>query len=67
MHEAPKIGGIGAEIAAVIAEKAIYELESPICRVAAPFTPENIRTTLAGEDVPEVLKIVKAVKDLLNA
>ena len=67
VHEAPKIGGIGAEIAAVIAEKAIYELESPICRVAAPFTPVPFSPPLEKFYVPDRQKIVKAVKDLLNA
>lgn len=38
-HEAPKIGGVGGEIAAVIAEKAFDKLKAPIVRVGAPFTP----------------------------
>ena len=66
-HEAPKIGGVGAEIAAVIAEEAIYELESPIVRVGAPFTPVPFSPPLEKAWVPDQQRIIKAVKDLLVA
>lgn len=39
VHEAQQSFGVGAEIAARVAEKAIYELEAPILRVAAPSLP----------------------------
>jgi pyruvate dehydrogenase E1 component beta subunit len=39
VNEAPKTGGYGAEIAAVIAEKAVDSLKSPIIRVAGFDTP----------------------------
>ena len=39
VHEAPLSFGLGAEIAARIAEKAIYELSAPIIRVASPSLP----------------------------
>lgn len=64
-HEAPKIGGVGAEIAAMIAEEAIYELEAPIVRVGAPFTPVPFSAPLEKAWVPDRQNIVKAVKDLL--
>jgi pyruvate dehydrogenase E1 component beta subunit len=38
-HEAPKTGGVGGEIAALIAEQAFHALQAPIIRVGAPFTP----------------------------
>jgi pyruvate dehydrogenase E1 component subunit beta len=38
-HEAPKIGGFGAEIAAQISERAIDSLQAPILRVAGYDTP----------------------------
>jgi pyruvate dehydrogenase E1 component beta subunit len=38
-HEAVKQGGVGAEIAAIIAEEAIDALDAPVARVASPFTP----------------------------
>jgi pyruvate dehydrogenase E1 component subunit beta len=36
VHEAPKTGGFGAEIAATVAEEGIMHLRAPILRVAAP-------------------------------
>ena len=39
VHEAPKTGGVGGEIAALIAEQAFHALQAPIMRVGAPYTP----------------------------
>lgn len=38
-HEANRFGGIGAEVAAIIAEEAFAWLDGPIMRVAAPEAP----------------------------
>ncbi|HEV2125849.1 MAG TPA: transketolase C-terminal domain-containing protein, partial [Chloroflexota bacterium] len=38
-HEAWKIGGFGAEIAATIAEQCLFDLDAPIVRVGAPHAP----------------------------
>src|SRR4030095_573438 len=53
LHEDSKRGGVGAEIAAILAEKAIYELEAPILRVAAldmpaPYSPPLESAYLPG-------------------
>ncbi|HET6205102.1 MAG TPA: alpha-ketoacid dehydrogenase subunit beta [Planctomycetota bacterium] len=58
VYEAPKTAGFGAEISAILAEKAIEYLEAPIVRVAGfdtpfPYTLENLylpdaRRVLAG-------------------
>lgn len=39
IHEAVKQGGVGAEIAAFVAENAIDYLDAPILRFGAPFVP----------------------------
>lgn len=39
VHESVKQGGVGAEIAAFVAEEAIDYLDAPILRYGAPFTP----------------------------
>ncbi len=36
VHEAPRFGGLGAEIAALASEKALLHLKAPILRVTAP-------------------------------
>lgn len=40
VHEAPRTAGIGAEVAAIVAERALYSLDAPVLRVTgldAPF------------------------------
>ncbi|MCI4366981.1 MAG: alpha-ketoacid dehydrogenase subunit beta [Thermoplasmata archaeon] len=39
LHEAPRFCGYGAELAAIIAEKALYSLKAPIVRVTGYDTP----------------------------
>lgn len=39
VHEAVKTGGVGAEIAALVAEEALDLLDAPIVRLGAPFVP----------------------------
>lgn len=39
VYEAPMSFGVGAEVAARIAEEAIFELDAPVTRVAAPSLP----------------------------
>ena len=38
-HEEPKRGGTGAELSAIVAEEALYDLKAPIKRVAGPDVP----------------------------
>ena len=39
LHEAPRTGGFGAEVAATIAEKAFEYLDGPVTRLAGPEVP----------------------------
>jgi pyruvate dehydrogenase E1 component beta subunit len=39
VHEAPKKGGFGAEVAAEIAEHSLFHLDVPVVRLAGAFTP----------------------------
>jgi 2-oxoisovalerate dehydrogenase E1 component beta subunit len=39
IHEDNKFGGIGAEIAAMVAEEAFFELDAPIRRLCGPDVP----------------------------
>jgi 2-oxoisovalerate dehydrogenase E1 component beta subunit len=60
-HEAPKTCGYGAELAAMIAEKALMHLEAPIARVAGFDTP--FPYTLENEYLPSPERIAKAIRD----
>src|SRR5215469_2134901 len=39
VHEDNKFGGVGAEVAAIIAEEALFDLDAPIRRVCGPDVP----------------------------
>ena len=59
-HEAPKTCGYGAELAAMIAEKALLSLEAPIARVAGFDTP--FPYTLENEYLPSPDRVALAIK-----
>jgi len=61
VHEAPKIGGFGGEIAATIAEKVFHELNAPVVRVGAPYMPVP-RRPFEEHYLPNKEKIIRAVK-----
>lgn len=64
VYEAPRTGGFGAEVAAIIAEKAILYLEAPIVRVGGFDTP--FPYTLEHEYLPGAGRILNAVKKVVN-
>lgn len=66
VHEAWKRVGIGAEIVAVLAEKAFSYLKSPIIRVAAENVPIPFSPILENFVLPSEDKIVKAAKSLFD-
>ncbi|MEM2843550.1 MAG: alpha-ketoacid dehydrogenase subunit beta [Candidatus Bathyarchaeia archaeon] len=61
-----KTGGVGAEIAALIVEKAFDYLDAPITRVAAPDIPIPFSPKLELEYMPNKDKIIQAVNSLLK-
>lgn len=65
VHEAPKTGGVGGEIAAVIAEEAFGDLKAPVMRVGAPFTPVP-RRPYEEIYLPNKTKITHAVKRIMG-
>jgi len=66
VHEEVKFAGSGAEIAAMVAEKAFDYLDAPIIRVAAPFTPVPFSPTLEAEFIPSEEKIIEAVRTVIG-
>jgi pyruvate dehydrogenase E1 component beta subunit len=67
VHEAVKFAGPGAEIAAVVAEKAFDRLDAPILRIAAPFVPVPFSPPLEKEFIPSTEKVIKAVKTVMES
>ncbi len=66
VHEEVKFAGSGAEIAAIVAEKAFDRLDAPIVRVAAPFVPVPFSPALEKEFIPSEEKIIQAVKTVMK-
>jgi acetoin:2,6-dichlorophenolindophenol oxidoreductase subunit beta len=64
VHEAVKIGGVGAEIAAMVQEEVFDYLDAPIQRVAAPFTPVPYSKPLENYYLPNVEDIIHAVNKI---
>jgi len=60
-----KTAGVTAEIAAVVAEKAIDYLDAPIRRVAEPDTPIPFSPPLEKYVIPDEKNIIKAVKEIV--
>lgn len=66
LHEAPKFGGFGGELAAIIAEKAFEYLDGPVVRVAAMDTPIPFGAPLEETYLPDTQKIIQAAKKLIQ-
>jgi 2-oxoisovalerate dehydrogenase E1 component len=64
-HEAVKRGGFGAEVAAMVSEKALDELDAPIARVAARTVPMPYNDNLERATIPTKEDIVAAIQSLL--
>lgn len=66
VHEAYERGGIGAEIAALVASKAIDSLDAPIERVAGLNTPMPFSPKLEDYVVPNEARIMAGIKRVLG-
>ena len=65
VEEDTRRGGVGAELAALLAEEAYEHLDSPIRRVACDDVPIPCSPTLEQAVLPSVAKIVAAVESLI--
>ena len=64
LHEAARTGGIGGEIAAVIAEEAFEWLDAPVVRVAAIDTPVPYSPPLEEYHLPQTRDVLEAARKL---
>jgi len=65
VHEDVKTGGLGAEVAALVAEEAFEHLDAPIMRLATPDVPGiPFNRTLEEFLLPSVEKIEAAIRKL---
>jgi len=66
LYEATLTGGIGGELAAIIAEDAFEYLDAPIVRIASADTPVPYSPPLEAAFLPSVEKVVTGAKRLVQ-
>lgn len=65
VHEDNKFGGVGAEISAIIAEEALFELDAPIRRLCGPDVPAmGYAKEYEEAFMPSPERIAGAIRDL---
>jgi 2-oxoisovalerate dehydrogenase E1 component beta subunit len=64
VHEAPRTGGFGGEIAALIAEQAMTRLEAPVLRVTGYDTP--FPYTLEHSYLPDAPRVLRAIEHVMT-
>ena len=67
VHEAAGSCGVGAEVAAVVAERAFDALQAPVRRLTGPDAPAAASWVLEQAGVPQPGAVIEAVRDLLGA
>lgn len=65
LHDANRFGGFGAEIAAMVAEKAFDALKAPVQRVAAPQIPVPVSPPQEKFYRPQPEDLVTAVRQMM--
>ena len=66
VHEDTLTGGVGGEVAALIAEHAFQYLDAPVKRVGALDAPVPFAPTLEAAHLPDTARIVQALRDLIR-
>jgi 2-oxoisovalerate dehydrogenase E1 component len=66
VEETPAAFGLGAEVAAQIADAGFNDLDAPIKRVNGAFAPTPYAPTLEAAVIPTETDIVRAVRDLVR-
>lgn len=67
VHEANVTGGIGAEVAAAVQERAFWDMDAPIRRVGAPDVRFPAAPSLQAAVVPSVDSIAAAVAETVRS
>ena len=66
-QEAIKRGGVGSDVAAIVAEQAFDSLRAPIVRAAGLNTPVPFNLALEKATVPQAADIVTAVRSVMES
>lgn len=66
VHEASRMCGVGAEVAAIVAEQAFDTLKAPVLRLTGPDAPAPSSYVLEQAFMPQLDGVVAAVKKLMG-
>jgi acetoin:2,6-dichlorophenolindophenol oxidoreductase subunit beta len=66
VEENPRLCGWGAEVASIIAEERLFDLDGPIVRVTTPHVPLPAADALEDAAMPTVARIVEGVRRSLQ-
>jgi pyruvate/2-oxoglutarate/acetoin dehydrogenase E1 component len=66
VHEDTLTGGVGGEVAALIAEHAFRYLDAPVKRVGALDAPVPFAPTLEAAHLPDTGRILQALRELMK-
>jgi pyruvate/2-oxoglutarate/acetoin dehydrogenase E1 component len=66
VEENPRLCGWGAEVASIVAEENLFDLDGPIVRVTTPHVPLPAADALEDAAVPTVERIVEGVRRSLQ-
>jgi len=67
IHEDNKFGGVGAEIAAMVAEEAFFDLDAPIRRLCGPDVPAmGYASTLEDEFMISPEQMAAAMAEMVR-
>jgi len=61
VEENPRLCGWGAEVASIVAEEALYDLDAPVVRITTPHIPLPAAPALEDAALPSVARIVDTV------
>lgn len=67
LHEDSRRGGVGAELAAIISEHALWDLAAPVLRVCAPDMPVPYSPPLEYAFLPKAEDVLTAARNLMRA
>ena len=66
VHEDNITAGFGAEIAAVVAKEAFFDLDAPVERLAMPDVPSPHHPALLEAVLPSVASIAKTIEEMVS-
>jgi 2-oxoisovalerate dehydrogenase E1 component len=65
VHEDLRTGGMGAEIAAVVADQGFMDLDAPVMRLTMPDVPSPHSPRLLEAVIPSVEMIGRKIEELI--